>query len=81
MLLCAVVIFSVLAGETCLFYLFTNSFDLKLLDYYIYRSHIEFNMFFFRSLSCDLITSHDSEKQAQDGNSVTLYCNYTRCCL
>ncbi len=26
---------------------------------------------------CDLITSHDSEKQAQDGNSVTLYCNYT----
>ncbi len=25
----------------------------------------------------DLITSHDSEKQAQDGNSVTLYCNYT----
>ncbi|XP_026101588.1 uncharacterized protein LOC113072917 [Carassius auratus] len=25
----------------------------------------------------DLITSHGSEKQAQDGNSVTLSCNYT----
>ncbi|KAF4117422.1 hypothetical protein G5714_001975 [Onychostoma macrolepis] len=25
----------------------------------------------------DLITSHYSEKQAQDGNSVTLSCNYT----
>ncbi|KAF4117427.1 hypothetical protein G5714_001980 [Onychostoma macrolepis] len=43
MLLCALVIFSVLAGD---------------------------------SLG-DLITSRDSEKQAQDGNSVTLSCNYT----
>ncbi|XP_016097665.1 uncharacterized protein [Sinocyclocheilus grahami] len=43
MLLCALVIFSVLAGD---------------------------------SLG-DLITSHGSEKQAQDGNSVTLSCNYT----
>ncbi|KAK2900807.1 hypothetical protein Q8A67_008922 [Cirrhinus molitorella] len=25
----------------------------------------------------DLITSHGSDKQAEDGNSVTLYCNYT----
>ncbi len=34
--------------------------------------------FFFSGVSLgDLITSHDSEKQAQDGNSVTLYCNYT----
>uniref|UniRef100_A0A8C2HJ78 Ig-like domain-containing protein n=1 Tax=Cyprinus carpio TaxID=7962 RepID=A0A8C2HJ78_CYPCA len=28
-------------------------------------------------INFDLITSHDSEKQAQDGNNVTLSCNYT----
>uniref|UniRef100_A0A673GVB4 T-cell receptor alpha/delta variable 2.0.4 n=1 Tax=Sinocyclocheilus rhinocerous TaxID=307959 RepID=A0A673GVB4_9TELE len=43
MLLCALVIFLVLAGETCLFYLITTSFDLKLVtlycNYTAYRLH------------------------------------------
>ncbi len=51
MLLCAVVIFSVLAGETCLFYLITNSFDLKLLELHLSDHNIDFSMSFFRSLS------------------------------
>uniref|UniRef100_A0A8C1QFZ0 Ig-like domain-containing protein n=1 Tax=Cyprinus carpio TaxID=7962 RepID=A0A8C1QFZ0_CYPCA len=33
--------------------------------------------FFIGVSLSDIITSHDSEKQAQDGNSVALYCNYT----
>lgn len=50
MLLCAVVIFSVLAGETCLFYLITTSFDLKLLELHLSDHKIIYYVFFQETL-------------------------------
>jgi len=77
MLLCAFVIFSILAGKICLF--ITTCFHLNMLILHLSDLNREFSMFCSSSGDSlgDQITSLGPEKEAQDGNSVTLSCNYS----